>query len=266
MVKFVKKLFPMSKPLILITNDDGIAAPGLRFLTRIMMTLGRVVVVAPDKPQSAMGHAITVGHPLRLARLKHENHHKEYSCSGTPVDCVKIAIDKILGRKPDLLVSGVNHGANTSVNIIYSGTMSAALEGAMVRVPSIGFSLNEYANDADFSHTEKYIGIIARNVLQHGLPDDTCLNVNFPARSSRKIKGIKVCRQARGHWKEEFDERTDPHGRKYYWLTGVFENPDTAHDTDEWALSQNYVSVVPVQFDFTAHQAIHEINQWRFDD
>lgn len=255
----------MAKPLILITNDDGISAPGIRFLVSLMGRIGRVVVVAPDKPQSAMGHAITVNQPLRITKLRFDDHHTEYSCSGTPVDCVKIAIDKILRRKPDLLVSGVNHGANSSVNIIYSGTMSAALEGAMVHVPSIGFSLNEYAYNADFSHTEHYIISIVKNVIAHGLPEGTCLNVNFPARSNRKIKGIKVCRQAKGHWKEEFDERKDPHGRNYYWLTGVFENPDLGSDTDEWALKHNYVSVVPVHFDFTAHQAISEINKWKFD-
>jgi 5'-nucleotidase len=255
----------MSRPLILITNDDGIQAPGLRNLVNFMLPLGEVVVVAPDKPQSAMGHAITITMPLHLQKLKNVNEHAEYSCSGTPVDCVKLAIDKILHRKPDLLVSGINHGSNSSINIIYSGTMSAALEGAMEGVPSVGFSLVEYAYDADFSHMETYVKIIAQNVLRHGLPDGTCLNVNFPGNTKGGLKGVRVCRQAMAHWKEEFDQRKDPHGRDYYWLTGVFENLDKGEDTDEWALANNYVSIVPVHYDFTAHNAISQINKWKFD-
>jgi 5'-nucleotidase len=254
----------MSKPLILITNDDGIQAPGLRNLVNFMLPLGDVVVMAPDKPQSAMGHAITITMPLYLQKLRNSGDHDEYSCSGTPVDCVKLAIDKIMHRKPDLLVSGINHGSNASVNIIYSGTMSAALEGAMEGVPSVGFSLVEYGYDADFSHTEPFIRTICENILHEGLPKHTCLNVNFPGNSAEGIKGVKVCRQAMAYWKEEFDKRKDPHGRDYYWLTGVFENLDKGEDTDEWALANHYVSVVPVHFDFTAHKAIHIIDKWDF--
>lgn len=252
----------MSKPLILITNDDGIQAPGLRCLVSYMLPLGDVVVVAPDKPQSGMGHAITITMPLYMHKLKMSNEHSEYSCSGTPVDCVKLAIDKILHRKPDLLVSGINHGSNSSVNIIYSGTMSAALEGAMEGVPSIGFSLLDYGWDADFSHTEKYIQNIARNVLSNGLPRGVCLNVNFPSATKGPIQGVQVCRQAMAYWKEEFDQRRDPHGRDYYWLTGVFENQDHGEETDEWALSQQKVAIVPVHYDFTAHKVIEQINKW----
>lgn len=252
------------KPLILVTNDDGISAPGLKFLAETMCLLGEVVVVAPDKPQSGMGHAITITLPLRLQKIKTDHAFKEYFCTGTPVDCVKLAIDKVLHRKPDLLVSGINHGSNSSVNIIYSGTMSAALEGAMEHIPSAGFSLTEYAYNADFTHTRPYILSICRNILQNGIPAGTCLNVNFPPNHSR-LKGVKVCRQANAFWKEEFDERDDPHGKKYYWLTGVFENPDNGKDTDEWALSHHYVSIVPVHFDFTAHQAIPLIKKWKFD-
>jgi 5'-nucleotidase len=255
----------MQKPLILITNDDGIQAPGLRNLVKFMLPIGEVIVVAPDKPQSGMGHAITITMPLHMHKLMKTNEHSEYSCTGTPVDCVKLAIDKILHRKPDLLVSGINHGSNASINIIYSGTMSAALEGAMEGVPSIGFSLIEYAYDADFSHTEKYVQKIAANVIENGLPKEVCLNVNFPGISSEPLKGVRICRQAMAHWKEEFDQRKDPHGRDYFWLTGVFENHDEGKDTDEWALANNYVSIVPAHFDFTAHKAISQINKWNFD-
>jgi len=252
----------MAKPLILITNDDGVTAPGIRFLIGLMRKIGDVVVLAPDKPQSGMGHAITVSSPLRMQKLSVEDHYKEYCCSGTPVDCVKLAVDKILHRKPDLLVSGINHGSNSSVNIIYSGTMSAALEGAMVNIPSAGFSLNDYSYHADFGHTAAYIEKICLNLLKHGLPSKTCLNVNFP-KNEKKLKGIKICRQASAHWKEEFNERKDPHGRSYYWLTGVFENTDNGKDTDEWALANNYVSLVPVHVDLTAHQAINDIKKWK---
>jgi 5'-nucleotidase len=255
----------MTRPLILITNDDGIEAPGLRSLVKFMLPLGEVVVVAPDKPQSAMGHAITIAMPLHLQKLKNSGDHDEYCCSGTPVDCVKLAIDKILHRKPDLLVSGINHGSNASINIIYSGTMSAALEGAMERVPSIGFSFVDYSYDSDFGKAEAYVRAIALNVLNNGLPEGICLNVNFPMNNEKNYKGVKVCRQAMAYWKEEFDQRKDPRGRDYYWLTGVFENPDKGEDSDECALANNYISIVPVHFDFTAHAAIAEINKWKYD-
>ncbi len=254
----------MEKPLILITNDDSYSAPGIRFLITVMRQLGDVVVVAPDKPQSGMGHAITVHTPLRLQKLSSEKNYKEYFCNGTPVDCVKLAVDKVLHRKPDLLVSGINHGSNASVNIIYSGTMSAVIEGAMGHIPSIGFSLNDYAYDADFSHTAPYIKSICQSVLNNKLPESICLNVNFPLNDG-KIKGIKICRQANAYWKEEFSARTDPHGRDYYWMKGVFENPDEGKDTDVWAIENHYVSVVPVQYDLTAHTVIPLIKKWKID-
>lgn len=255
----------MSKPLILITNDDSIHAPGLRNLIRFMLPLGDVVVVAPDKPQSGMGHAITITQPLYLQKLKSEPSHTEYSCSGTPVDCVKLGIDKVLQRKPDLLVSGINHGSNSSINVIYSGTLSAALEGVMEQVPSIGFSLLDYRYDADFSPCESWIRAIAGRVLQEGLPHHTCLNVNFPKPNGQPYQGIRICRQAMASWKESFDQRSDPHGKDYYWLTGVFENHDLAEDTDEYALARNYISVVPVHYDFTAYHAIEQLKSWKFD-
>jgi 5'-nucleotidase len=251
-----------TKPLILITNDDGITAPGIRALVNAMKALGDVVVVAPDKPQSGMGHAITINSTLRLHEVKQDGL-TEYACSGTPVDCVKIAIDKIIvDRKPDLLVSGINHGANSSINVIYSGTMSAAVEGAIEGIPSIGFSLCNYSIEADFSAAAHFAGIIAKNVLEHGLPDGVCLNVNIPDVPLDIIKGVRVCRQAKALWQEEFDERKDPYGRKYYWLTGKFVDLDGGEDTDVFALENNYVSVVPTQFDLTAHNAISEMKKW----
>ena len=251
-----------NRPIILVTNDDGITAPGLRALVEEMQTIGEVVVVAPDSPQSGMGHAITINQPLRLDKVTYHGESLGYQCSGTPVDCVKIAIDKILHRKPDLCVSGINHGSNSSINVIYSGTMSAAMEGAIESIPSIGFSLNDYQLNADFVASQKYAGIIAKNVLKHGLPQGTLLNVNIPNLKENKIKGIKVCRQAIAKWEEEFDDRLDPHNRHYYWLTGKFKNYDAGEDTDEWALANGYVSMVPVQFDFTAHHAIPFLNNW----
>lgn len=245
------------KPVILITNDDGIMSPGIRQLVKLMRKLGDVVVVAPDKPQSAMGHAITIATPLRLQQLKIDRKHIEYSCSGTPVDCVKLAVDKILRRKPDLLVSGINHGSNSSINVIYSGTMSAAVEGAIEDIPSIGFSILDYSFEADFAPSEKYVLSIARKVLKDGLPKGICLNVNIP--KTKKIKGVKVCRQALAAWDDEYYERKDPHQKSYYWLTGQFSNNDNGKDTDEWALKNNCISMVPVLYDFTAHHAISQL-------
>jgi 5'-nucleotidase len=251
------------RSLILVTNDDGITAPGIKVLVECMKTLGRVVVVAPDSPQSGMGHAITINKPLRLDKTDFYGPKVDaYQCSGTPADCVKLAIDKVLHRRPDLLVSGINHGSNSSINVIYSGTMSAAVEGAIDGMNAIGFSLLEYSFDADFEGSRKYVTQIASEVLKHGLPDGTLLNVNIPALPKADLKGIKICRQARAKWVEEFDERSDPNKRKYYWLTGRFENMDHGEDTDVWALENGFVSVVPCQFDLTAHHAISILNNW----
>lgn len=255
------------RPLILVTNDDGITAPGLRRLISVMNTLGDVVVVAPDSPQSAMGHAITINSTLYLESVTIDGGpQKEYSCSGTPADCVKLAVNEILGRRPDLCVSGINHGSNSSINVIYSGTMSAALEAGIESIPAIGFSLLDYNWSADFEACDGIVKTIAENVLEHGLQDGVVLNVNIPKLPLKEIKGIKVCRQARANWKEEFDKRINPMGREYYWLTGKFVNMDQGEDTDEWALAQGYVSVVPVQFDLTAHHTIQKLNTWKFDN
>ena len=238
-------------PVILITNDDGITAPGIRNLVEAVKDLGKVIVVAPDKPQSGMGHAITIGHPLRLLPTQTFDGIESWQCTGTPVDCVKLAVDKILHRKPDLCLSGINHGANHSINVIYSGTMSAAVEAAIESIPSIGFSLLDYSIEADFAGARKYVRDIVKRVLDKPLDKHQILNVNIPAVDAKLIKGIKICRQAYAKYEEDFIERDDPHGRKYYWLTGEFVNFDKGKDTDVWALKNNYVSVVPVQFDLT---------------
>ncbi|MDP5096383.1 MAG: 5'/3'-nucleotidase SurE [Flavobacterium sp.] len=253
----------MARPLILVTNDDGIIAPGIRTLISVMKELGEVVVVAPDSPQSAMGHAITINDTLKLTKVQIDNEvEKEYSCSGTPVDCVKIAVNEILKRKPDLCVSGVNHGSNSSINVIYSGTMSAAVEAGIEGIPAIGFSLGDSSWDADFEPIKNYIKKIASEVLKNGLQEGVILNVNFPKLAKEDIKGTKICRQAKAMWQEEFDKRTNPHGKDYYWLTGKFVNLDKGTDTDEWALENGYISIVPVQFDLTAHHAMQQLNSW----
>jgi 5'-nucleotidase len=256
----------MEIPLILITNDDGIHAPGLRKLIEIARDFGDVAVVAPDKPQSGMSHAITVSSPLRLYKMDEGDGYVEYSCNGTPVDAVKLGEQVVLGDKPTLVLSGINHGSNASVNIIYSGTMAAVIEATIDGIPAIGFSLNDYSRNADFNAVDDYVRTIIRNVLDNGLPAGICLNVNLPAVPKKEIKGIKVCRQASGRWAEVFDERLDPHNRRYFWLTGVFEDGDTSPDTDSWALANNYVAVVPVHYDLTAHKAIEEIKEWKFED
>jgi 5'-nucleotidase len=249
----------------LVTNDDGVTAPGIKALVEVMLSLGDVVVVAPDSPQSGMGHAITLNSVLHLDCLtKPEDLHKTYSCSGTPADCVKIAINEVLDRKPDLCVSGINHGSNSSINVIYSGTMSAAIEAGIEAIPAIGFSLLDYKWNANFDYAKPFITKIASKVLTEGLQKDVVLNVNIP--STENIKGIQVVRQARANWKEKFDKRQTPQGKDYYWLTGVFENLDNGNDTDEAVLKQNYVSVVPVQFDLTAHHAIQQLNNWNLND
>ena len=251
----------MNKPLILVTNDDGITAPGIKSLVSVARKFGEVVVVAPDSPQSGMGHAITLTKPLRLNPSDMFEGVTSFECSGTPADCVKIAVDKVLDRKPDLCISGINHGSNSSINVIYSGTMSAAVEAALEGIPSIGFSLCDFAYDADFSVARYAAEKVITQVLKNGLADKTLLNVNVPKVKLEELEGIKICRQAMAKGEEEFDARKDPHGREYFWLTGKFVNNDKGEDTDEWALAHKYVSVVPVQYDLTAHQGINFINQ-----
>lgn len=253
----------MQKPLILVTNDDGISAPGILFLSSVAKLFGDVAVIAPDKPQSGMGHAITINSTLRIQKTNYHNALLEYSCTGTPVDCVKMAVNKLLPRKADLVLSGINHGSNSSINVIYSGTMSAAIEGALESAPSIGFSLCDYSIDADFSQAKSIIEKIISESLKNKMPKGVCLNVNIPKLKADEIKGIKVCRQARANWVEEFEERFDPYGRAYYWLTGKFVNFEPeSNETDEWALSNGYVSVVPTQSDLTSYQNLETIKSY----
>ena len=249
------------RPLILVTNDDGITAPGIRTLIKVMNQIGDVVVIAPDSPQSGQGHAITIDSILTCNPITiDEGEQLEYSCSGTPADCVKIAVNEILNKKPDLCVSGINHGSNASINVVYSGTMSAAVEAGIEGIPAIGFSLLDYSWNADFAPLEDYIKKIALKVLHDGLPDGIVLNVNFPKVPS--FKGIKICRQARANYAEEFDKRTNPQGKEYYWLTGKLENFDKGEDTDLAVLEKGYIAIVPVQFDLTAHHFIQNLQTW----
>ncbi|MCF6342947.1 MAG: 5'/3'-nucleotidase SurE [Bacteroidales bacterium] len=248
-----------NKPLILVTNDDGIQAGGLRKLIALMRQLGEVVVIASEHPMSGMAHAVTIQTPLRPRLLHEEDGYREFATNGTPVDNVKLAKHALLDRWPDLVVSGINHGSNAAINIIYSGTMGAVLEAAIDNIPAIGFSLNDFSHKADFSHLDAFVKQIARKVLAEGLPRGVSLNVNFPKISDKSLKGVKVCRQAEARWVEEFEERTDPYGRKYYWLGGKLENGDGRSDTDEKAMEENYVAVVPVQYDFTAHDYIEKL-------
>ena len=255
----------MERPLILVTNDDGINAPGIRTLISIMKDIGDIIVVAPDSPQSGMGHAITINSTLHSSRITPKDSEiTEYSCSGTPADCVKLAINELMPRKPDLCVSGINHGSNSSINVIYSGTMSAAIEAGIEGIPAIGFSLLDYRWNADFEQSKNFISMITLNALNNGIPKGVVLNVNIPSVRKSDIKGVKICRQAMAYWIEEFDKRKNPLGQEYYWLTGKFINEDLGEDTDEWALNNNFISIVPVKFDLTAHHAIKGLNQWNF--
>jgi 5'-nucleotidase len=246
--------------LILITNDDGLYAAGLRTLLEVMDEFGKVVLVSTIESMSGMSQALTVKTPLRVKLLEETEKRRIYNCSGTPTDSIKLAVNQLLERKPDWVVSGINHGANASVSVLYSGTMAAAIEGCLYGISSVGFSLNDISRTPDFSVCKKYIRIVMGLISEKPLPPGVCLNVNFPALPEGKIKRIKVCRQARGNWKEEFEKRKDPMGRSYYWLTGSFQNhePD-ASDTDEWALGNGYVSVVPVTVDMTAHSYIDQL-------
>jgi len=253
------------KPLILVTNDDGISAPGIRSLISVMNKIGDVVVVAPDSPQSAMGHAITLNSTLECNLIKIDNGpQKEYSCSGTPADCIKLGINEILKRKPDICVSGINHGSNSSINVIYSGTMSAALEASIAGIPAIGFSLLDYRLEANFDSLRNYIERITITALKEGIPKGNALNVNFPKLKEKEIKGIKICRQAKAYWIEKFNKRTSPQGKENYWLTGEFINEDNGVNTDELALNNGYISIVPVKFDMTDHNNIKRLNNWKF--
>tara|TARA_B100000035_G_scaffold211324_1_gene180991 strand:+ start:748 stop:1512 length:765 start_codon:yes stop_codon:yes gene_type:complete len=250
----------MSTPLILITNDDGIYSPGLRYLIGLMNNIGKVVVVAPDGPQSAQSHAITINKPITCEKIKiDEGKQIEFICSGTPVDCVKLALAEILDRKPDICISGINHGSNASINVIYSGTVSAAIEASVHDIPSVGFSILDYSTTTEFKHTETHIINIVRNLLSSNL--NVCLNVNIPKYSENKIKGIKIAKQAKGKWIEDFDERVSPMGKRYFWLTGEFIKEDESNEADQNILDDNYISVVPVKYDLTDYSQIDDVKR-----
>lgn len=250
----------MSKPLILITNDDGIQAPGIRTLIETMRSFGKIVVVAPDTVQSGQSHSITLEEPLKITYHSKEEDCEEFGINGTPVDCVKFAFHLLNRKKPDLLVSGINHGSNASSNVIYSGTIAAAVEGTLLGFPSIGFSLDEYSWNADMQRLKPWIEKIVRHFFQNPLPSGICLNINFPKKQEEAIKGIRICRQAKGEWHEEFIEQADPRGRKYYWITGVYNCLDDRPDTDVRALDENYISVTPVSTDWTAENMLNNFN------
>lgn len=248
--------------LILVTNDDGLYASGLRTLMEVMEEFGKVVVISTVESMSGMSQALTVKTPLRVKLLEENEKHRVYACNGTPTDSVKLAINQLLERIPDVVVSGINHGSNASVSVLYSGTMAAALEGCLYGIDSAGFSMNDISRNPDFSVCRKYIRIIMEMLVRKSLPGGVCLNVNIPASADGEIKGIKVCRQARGNWREEFEKRKDPMGKTYYWLTGYFCNQEPeSEDTDEWALANNFVSVVPVTVDMTAYNYMNELNR-----
>ena len=247
---------------ILVCNDDGIDAPGIFALVQEMKKIGTVTVVAPEDQQSAVGHAITMNHPLRVSKFNIGKNFFGYAINGTPADCVKIAVRTILKQRPDILVSGINHGSNTSINIIYSGTVSAATEGTILGIPSIAFSLTTYERP-DFRFAAKFARKLATVILRNGLPPGTLLNVNIPAVAEKEISGIRVTRQGKTRWDDTFDVRRDPANKKYYWLTGKLEIIDTANDTDQIAVMNNYVSVTPIQYDLTDYKMLPKLHRWK---
>jgi len=254
-----------TRPHILISNDDGILAPGILNLVEVASELGDISIVAPDSAQSGMGHAITIGRPLRVYKEELPGGLTGYAINGTPADCVKLATGVLLDRAPDLILSGINHGANTSVSTIYSGTLSAAREGAIQEIPSIGFSLCNFQHEADMSTAKAVARVIIKEALEQKMPAGQCLNVNIPDLPLDKLKGIKVTRQAEGRWTEGFDERVDPFGRKYYWMTGEFVLTDKNNGTDIHAIEDGYVSVTPINRDMTRHQDLPSLSEWTLE-
>ncbi len=254
-------------PLILVTNDDGMNAKGMETLISVARKFGDVVAISSREPMSGMSHAITIKVPLRVKLVEDEPGLKRYITNGTPVDGVKLVFNSLAERKPELLLSGINHGSNSSSSVLYSGTMAAAMEGAINHIHSIGFSLLSFDPDADFSASAGVAEEVIQAVLENGLPDGICLNVNIPAIPSEKIRGIKICSQANGYWKEEFEKRIDPNGTTYYWLTGFFHNREPENGgtgTDEWALKNGYASIVPINTDLTAYKVMEELRSMGF--
>ena len=253
-----------NKPLIFITNDDGVHAKGIEELIKSMEGLGEIVVIAPDGARSGMSSAITSINPLRINKIKQDKNLTIYSCTGTPVDCVKLGINEILDRKPDLILSGINHGSNAAISVIYSGTLGATIEGCIFGIPSIGISLTDHSPHADFSQAVKYGRIIAEKVLKEGLPLGVCLNLNIP--DIPNVKGLKVCSQTKGYWRKEFQKATDPSGKTIYWLTGEFHNEEKENtENDEWALDHGYAALVPVHIDMTAYHMVDPLKKWEIN-
>lgn len=246
------------KPLFLITNDDGYSAEGLRSLAGVARQMGDVVIVAPSANASGQAHSFTGSRPVRVAAVEQSEGYSVYAVEGTPVDCMKIAVEYFCPRRPDLVLSGINHGSNSSINVLYSGTMGAVIEAAVSGYNAIGFSLLDHRPDADFRPTLPYVRTIIERVLESGLPEGIALNVNFPVPADGVIRGMRLCRQSKARWLDSYEKRIDPHGRPYYWLTGHFECNDLEPDTDQWALEHGYVSVVPTTGDFTAHETLKE--------
>jgi 5'-nucleotidase len=255
------------KPFILISNDDGVNAKGLQALIDVAKNYGRLMVVSQEKGESGMSHAITLKNPLYVHKIKEEKDLVVYSTNGTPADCIKIAFNQLIDKKPDLLLSGINHGSNASISVVYSGTLGAAREGTLQGVPSVGFSLLNHSKDADFSMVQHFLPSIIEQVIENGLSEDTFLNVNFPNIPISKVKGIKITKQTKGVWKEEYDKRTNPNGDDYYWLTGSFDNFEPENkNTDEWALSNNYIAIVPIQIDNTSYSELERLKKWSFNE
>ena len=252
------------RPRILITNDDGIFAPGIFALSQAMEAIGEVYVVAPDSERSAVGHAITLSDPLRVWEFEKNGEFFGWAVNGTPADCVKLAVKALLDFKPDLVVSGINLGPNTAMNVIYSGTVSAATEGTILGIPSIAFSLTTFRK-TDFRFAQKVAQQVARQVLQHGLPEDTLLNVNIPALPESKIKGIKITRQGKGRYEEMLEKRVDPMKRVYYWLGGKKLILDTDADVDEVAVMEGYVSITPLHYDLTDYNFLNDLKTWELE-
>ncbi len=254
----------MNKPTILITNDDGIQAKGIYNLVSFLKELANIVVVAPSKAQSGQSMAITIADPLRVHKTSFDGAKQAFSCSGTPTDCVKIAIHEILEEKPDLILSGINHGSNASVNVNYSGTMGAAIEGSMEGIASVGFSLLNHDPQAEFSMCEQIVKDVVQFLLKnkHSLPSHIAYNVNIPNIKASEIKGIKWCRQANGDWVEQLEKRFDGSNQAYYWLTGSFDTQDKIQGTDLFALEQGFASVVPIQYDLTNYKALKALENY----
>lgn len=250
------------RPLILISNDDGVNAKGIRTLTDVALEFGDVVVMAPATNASGKGHSLTTERPLRVTEIQKAPELSIYACDGTPVDCIKLAVEYFCPRRPDLILAGINHGSNSSINVLYSGTMGAVIEGTALGIDSIGFSLLNHNPEADFSGSIPYVRHIIDATLKNGLPDCVALNVNIPRLSANEIKGIRICCEAKARWLDSFAQRTDPLGRPYWWLTGKFDCTNPPENSDEWALANGYVSVVPICADFTHYASISKLNQF----